>query len=50
MPVSSDPLELLTMYAVETRYPGNEPTIDDAKDAIATTKLVRRFVRKLLGI
>ncbi len=50
IPVSSDPLELLTMYAVEIRYPGSEPTLDDAKEAIATTKIVRRFVRKLLGL
>ena len=50
VPISSDPLDLLTMYAVEKRYPGRAPTRQDARDALATAKLVRQFARKTLGL
>ncbi len=43
-------LNTLTDYAVRTRYPGNDPTAEDAKEAIALAKLVRKFARKFLGI
>lgn len=43
-------LNTLTDYAVRTRYPGAEPTVDDAKEAIELTKLVRKFARKFLGL
>ena len=43
-------LNTLTDYAVRTRYPGNDPTAADAKEAIELTKLVRSFARKFLGI
>jgi HEPN domain-containing protein len=43
-------LNTLTDYAVRTRYPGNDPTAEDAKEAIAPAKLVRTFARKFLGI
>ncbi len=43
-------LNTLTDYAVRTRYPGNDPTIEDAKEAIELAKLVRNFARKLLGL
>src|SRR5262245_22691529 len=39
-------LNTLTDYAVRTRYPGNDPTADDAKEAIELAKLVRNFARK----
>src|SRR5215216_2337408 len=42
-------LNTLTDYAVRTRYPGNDPTIEDAKEAIELAKLVRNFARKYLG-
>ena len=42
-------LNTLTDYAVRTRYPGNDPTAEDAKEAIELTKLVRSFARKFLG-
>jgi HEPN domain-containing protein len=47
-----DPRHLNTLadYAVRTRYPGNDPTIEDAKEAIELAKLVRNFARKFLGI
>ena len=43
-------LNTLTDYAVRARYPGNDPTAEDAKEAIELTKLVRSFARKFLGI
>ena len=39
----------LSDFAVRTRYPGEEPTLSDAKEAIETTKLIRSFAKKLLG-
>jgi HEPN domain-containing protein len=43
-------LNTLTDYAVRTRYPGNDPTPGDAKEAVELTKLVRAFARKFLGV
>ena len=43
-------LNTLTDFAVRTRYPGNDPTAEDAKEAIALAKLVRTFARKFLGV
>ncbi len=43
-------LNTLADYAVRTRYPGNDPTIEDAKELIELAKLVRKFARKFLGI
>lgn len=47
-----DPKHLNTLadYAIRTRYPGNDPTAEDAKEAIELAKLVRNFARKFLGI
>ncbi len=50
VPVSDKLLQDLTMYATEIRYPGFPAARQDAKEAIVTTKIVRRFVRKLLGL
>jgi hypothetical protein len=46
-----DPLLLnnLADYAVRTRYPGEESTLKDAKEALETTKLIRTLARKFLG-
>jgi hypothetical protein len=43
-------LNTLTDFAVRTRYPGNDPTAEDAKEAVALAKLVRTFARKFLGV
>ena len=43
-------LNSLTDYAVRTRYPGEDPTAEDAKEAIELAKLVRNFARKFLGL
>jgi len=48
--IDSKHLNTLTDYAVRTRYPGNDPTVDDAREAIELAKLVREFARKILGI
>jgi HEPN domain-containing protein len=43
-------LNTLSDYAVRTRYPGNDPTVEDAREAIELAKLVRNFARKFLGM
>ena len=47
-----DPKHLNTLsdYAVRTRYPGEGPNVDDAKEAIELAKLVRSFAKKFLGL
>ena len=47
-----DPQQLadLTKYAVQARYPGNQPTLEEAKEAIEIAKSVRRFSRSFLGL
>jgi HEPN domain-containing protein len=40
----------LTEFAVRRRYPGNQPTLDEAKEAIEFAKSVRRFARGYLGL
>jgi HEPN domain-containing protein len=43
-------LNTLSDYAVRTRYPGQEPTPVDAKEALEITKRVRKFARSFLGL
>ena len=43
-------LQLLSNYAVTIRYPGDEPSIKDAKIAIEIATDIRRFARKFLGL
>ena len=43
-------LNTLADYAVRTRYPGEEPTLGEAKEALGHAKLVRSLARNLLGI
>lgn len=50
VPVGIDALRHLTAEAVRVRYPGSEPTPDEAREALATARAVRRFARRLLGI
>ena len=47
--VLQDPVDL-TEYAVRKRYPGNQPTPAEAKEAIEIAKSVRRFARVFLGL
>ncbi len=43
-------LSTLSDYAVRVRYPGDDPTPDDAREAVEIAKAVRRFVRTFLGV
>jgi len=40
----------LTEYAVQRRCPGNQPTREEAKEAIQVAGEVRRFARSFLGL
>ncbi len=40
----------LTEYAVRRRYPGDQPTLDEAKEAVEIAKSVRTFARAYLGL
>ena len=48
IPVDQDSLERLTAYAVQVRYPGEDPTVGEAKEAVQIAQAVRRFARKSL--
>lgn len=48
--IDSKLLNTLTDFAVRTRYPGEGPTLNDAKEAMEITKLIRVFARKFLGV
>ena len=43
-------LNALTDFAVRTRYPGEDPTINEAKEAIEITKSIRVFARRFLSM
>ena len=43
-------LHALSDYAVRARYPGDEPIVEEAKDAVLIAKSVRRFARRWLGV
>jgi len=40
----------LTEYAVHRRYPGNQLTLEEAKEAIKIAAVIRKFSRKFLGL
>lgn len=40
----------LTRHAVQTRYPGSQPTPEDAKEALAIAVEIRKFTRTYLGL
>ena len=46
----TDLLLLLNPYAVEFRYPGEEATAEETREAVKAIKTVRRFVRNKLGL
>jgi HEPN domain-containing protein len=50
LPIEAQQLHTLSDYAARTRYPGDVPTLDDGKEALAIAKSVRKFARTLLGI
>lgn len=47
---TKEDLGRLSGYAVHTRYPGNQPTPDDAKEALEISEGIRQFARMFLGI
>lgn len=49
LPIKEEYLELLTAYAVEVRYPGAQPTLEDAKESFEIAKTIRKFARTFLG-
>ncbi len=40
----------LSGYAVTARYPGEEPTLEEAREAVAVARTVRAFARRWLGL
>ncbi|MEW6028229.1 MAG: HEPN domain-containing protein [Chloroflexota bacterium] len=40
----------LSRHAVETRYPGNQPTLEEAREAVKIANVIRKFARKWLGL
>jgi HEPN domain-containing protein len=40
----------LSGYAVHTRYPGNQPSLEEAKEALDIATTIRRFARTFLGL
>jgi HEPN domain-containing protein len=49
VPVEEDELSLLTRYASWTRYPGEEPSHEQAHEALDIAKAVRAFARPILA-
>ncbi len=43
-------LDSLSFYAVNTRYPGEGLTLEQARDGLKTARVVRRFARMSLGL
>jgi HEPN domain-containing protein len=50
IPVGEEALLTLSQCAVQTRYPGDPPSLDEAREAITIAKKVRKFARKYLNI
>ena len=40
----------LTEYAVRRRYPGDQPTLNEAQEAIDIAASIRQFARNFLGL
>jgi hypothetical protein len=43
--IEPDQLERLNAYAVQVRYPGDDPTLEEAQEALEIAQGVRRWVR-----
>ena len=43
--VELDQLERLNAYAVQVRYPGDDPTLEEAREAVNIAQAVRRWAR-----
>lgn len=49
LPTSARHLHILSDYAVWTRYPGEDPAVEDAHEAVDIAREVRRFARHHLA-
>ena len=47
---TKEDLGRLSGYAVHTRYPGNQPTPDEAQEALQIAMTIRRFARTFMGL
>ena len=47
---TKEDLGRLSGYAVRTRYPGNQPAPEEAKEALEIAITIRRFARAFLGL
>jgi hypothetical protein len=45
-----DELLLLNQYAVQVRYPGEDPTPAEARKALETVAVLRTGAREILGL
>ena len=43
--IESDQLDRLNAYAVQVRYPGDDPTREEAQEAVEIAQAVRRWIR-----
>jgi HEPN domain-containing protein len=50
IPIDQDALQLLAAYAALVRYPGDDPTVEDARLTLKTAQAVRSFAKGILGI
>ena len=48
VPVNTQILQRLSIYSAKARYPGEDPTVDEAKEAFEIAKDVRKFAKRLL--
>lgn len=49
VPVDVDALDRLSSYSVRVRYPGDDPDVEQMRDALKIMKQVRKFSRHILG-
>jgi len=47
---AKEDLGRLSGYAVHTRYPGNQPAPEEAREALEIATNIRRFARSFLGL
>jgi len=47
---SPEALTILAEHAVSSRYPGEEPSTEDAKESLKIAKSIRKFARTYLGV
>ena len=48
--VNENMIEKLSAFAVEVRYPGTQPSVEEAKLALHTAKIIRKLARRYLNL